>query len=88
MKNFQDIYNNENNKHYEKIVFLSDTPVFGVVAGSNTEIRGLLNTKELLGLMKTSIPAEGLKGIGWGKKIEYQNEDYKFLVELTSDKQV
>ncbi len=88
MKKFQDIYNNENNKHFEKIVFISDTPVFGVVAGNNTEIRDLLSTKELLGLMKASIPAEDLKGIGWGKKIEYKNEDYEFLVELTSDKQV
>lgn len=89
MEKFQDIYNDKKNQHFEKIVFLSDTPVFGVVKENNTEIRGgLFNTKELLGLMKSSIPAEALKGISWGKKVEYKDQGFEFLVELTVDKQV
>ncbi len=88
MERIQDIFDNKDNHAYDRIIFISDTPVFGVKGVDNAEIGGKFNTKELLKLMKTSIPPEPLKGISWAKKVKYNDEEYSFLLELTEDKRV
>ena len=89
MEKFQEIFNDAANSHYEKVVFLSDTPAIGVLGAINKEVYALMTTKDLLAMLKNSLPAETLTGLSWGKSISHIiDSKYQLEVTLTPEKTV
>lgn len=88
MEKFQEIFDKPENSHFEKVIFISDTPAIGVAGSANKEIYALMSTKELLTILKASIPSESLTGLSWGKSVSYSDSNYKIDVTLTQEKSV